>query len=112
MFRNYNVIICANNVGVFGCNTGTIIRTIWETSHRSAVLCGIYVLLGLIHYFIVQHFLSLPGFALMYSDISASVTRFNESTPMELPLIGMSVPSMWIYLLANDVAQCVIEFVD
>ncbi|KAM8862094.1 UDP-xylose and UDP-N-acetylglucosamine transporter [Synchiropus picturatus] len=54
-----------------------------------------------------NHFLPLPGFLLLSADIYNHYVHFNLSTPVEVPVIGMMVPVMWVYLLANIITQYV-----
>ncbi|KAM9808284.1 UDP-xylose and UDP-N-acetylglucosamine transporter [Neosynchiropus ocellatus] len=54
-----------------------------------------------------NHFLPLPGFLLLSSDIYNHYVLFNQSAPVEVPVLGMMVPVMWVYLLANIITQYV-----
>jgi len=51
------------------------------------------------------HFLPLPGFALLYSDLAAHITIANNSAPIDL--LGLAVPCIWFYILGNVLTQCV-----
>lgn len=53
----------------------------------------------------VTHLLPLPGFLLLYSNIAEHISIANASEPVSMPLFGVSVPILWIYLLANCVTQ-------
>ncbi|KAG7454624.1 hypothetical protein MATL_G00261670 [Megalops atlanticus] len=54
-----------------------------------------------------NHCLPLPGFLLLASDIYNHCVLFSQSTPVEVPVIGMAFPVMWIYLLMNVITQYV-----
>ena len=54
-----------------------------------------------------SHALPLPGFLLLYSDISHHFSLAVNSTPVSLPLVNMTVPVMLLYLLANVTTQYV-----
>ncbi|XP_062572958.1 UDP-xylose and UDP-N-acetylglucosamine transporter-like [Saccostrea cucullata] len=51
-----------------------------------------------------NHFLPLPGFVFLASDISHHVSLFNQTTPVSLGL-GFSVPQMWLFLAGNILTQ-------
>jgi len=52
-----------------------------------------------------NHALPLPGFLLIGSDIWNHILLFNQSAPVTLPLIGLMVPKMWLFLAANVITQ-------
>ncbi|KAL0968747.1 hypothetical protein UPYG_G00271180 [Umbra pygmaea] len=52
-----------------------------------------------------NHFLPIPGFLLLSSDIYNHCVLFSQSTPVDVPVIGQSVPVMWLYLLMNVITQ-------
>uniref|UniRef100_A0A8C1BNZ9 Solute carrier family 35 member B4 n=1 Tax=Cyprinus carpio carpio TaxID=630221 RepID=A0A8C1BNZ9_CYPCA len=52
-----------------------------------------------------NHFLPLPGFLLLSTDIYRHAVLFSQS--LEIPVIGQSVPVMWLYLLMNVITQYV-----
>ncbi|XP_075998576.1 UDP-xylose and UDP-N-acetylglucosamine transporter [Genypterus blacodes] len=54
-----------------------------------------------------NHFLPLPGFLLLSTDIYNHSVHFSQSTPVVVPVIGTAVPVMWIYLLVNVITQYV-----
>nr|XP_057942867.1 UDP-xylose and UDP-N-acetylglucosamine transporter [Doryrhamphus excisus] len=54
-----------------------------------------------------NHFLPLPGFLLLFSDIYEHCVHFSQSPPVLLPLVELRVPSMWFYLLINVITQYV-----
>lgn len=54
-----------------------------------------------------NHCLPLPGFLLLSTNIYNHCLLFNESAPVEVPLIGQAVPVMWLYLLMNVITQYV-----
>jgi len=53
------------------------------------------------------HALSLPAFALMWTDISKHAALFQQSAPLNVPVLSrfFTVPSMWAWLLGNVVTQ-------
>ncbi|KAJ3596512.1 hypothetical protein NHX12_002919 [Muraenolepis orangiensis] len=54
-----------------------------------------------------NHCLPLPGFLLLSSDIYSHYILFNQSSPAEIPGIGLTMPVMWLYFLINIVTQYV-----
>ncbi|XP_061533348.1 UDP-xylose and UDP-N-acetylglucosamine transporter [Phycodurus eques] len=54
-----------------------------------------------------NHFLPLPAFLLLSSDIYSHCVHFSHSTPALVPVIQLNVPIMWLYLLANVITQYV-----
>uniref|UniRef100_A0A3Q2ZRP6 Solute carrier family 35 member B4 n=1 Tax=Kryptolebias marmoratus TaxID=37003 RepID=A0A3Q2ZRP6_KRYMA len=54
-----------------------------------------------------NHFLPLPGFLLLSTDIYNHCVLFSQSTPVLIPAVGLSLPIMWIYLLINVITQYV-----
>ncbi|XP_069551280.1 UDP-xylose and UDP-N-acetylglucosamine transporter [Brachyistius frenatus] len=54
-----------------------------------------------------NHCLPLPGFLLLSTDIYNHCLHFSQSTPVLVPVIGQTVPIMWIYLLINVITQYV-----
>ncbi|CAN9498834.1 unnamed protein product [Ophioblennius macclurei] len=54
-----------------------------------------------------NHCLPLPGFLLLCTDIYNHCAHFSQSTPVKVPVVEMTVPIMWIYLLINVVTQYV-----
>ncbi|GFO15457.1 UDP-xylose and udp-n-acetylglucosamine transporter [Plakobranchus ocellatus] len=53
----------------------------------------------------VLHFLPLPGFLLLYSDISRCLGELSASDPYMLPVVGFSVPWACLWLLLNTLTQ-------
>ncbi|XP_048739866.2 UDP-xylose and UDP-N-acetylglucosamine transporter-like isoform X2 [Ostrea edulis] len=51
-----------------------------------------------------NHFLPLPGFLFLASDISHHISLFNQTTPVDVGL-GFSVPQMWLFLAGNILTQ-------
>ncbi|XP_078341210.1 UDP-xylose and UDP-N-acetylglucosamine transporter-like isoform X2 [Crassostrea virginica] len=51
-----------------------------------------------------NHFLPLPGFVFLASDISHHISLFNQTTPVHLGL-GFSLPQMWLFLIGNILTQ-------
>ncbi|XP_077452777.1 UDP-xylose and UDP-N-acetylglucosamine transporter [Stigmatopora argus] len=54
-----------------------------------------------------NHFLPLPGFLLLSTDIYNHCVHFSHSTPVLVPVIQMNVPIMWVYLFINVITQYV-----
>ncbi|XP_057217717.1 UDP-xylose and UDP-N-acetylglucosamine transporter [Triplophysa rosa] len=54
-----------------------------------------------------NHCLPLPGFLLLSGDIYRHAVLFNQTSPVEIPVIGQSMPVMWFYLLMNVITQYV-----
>jgi len=51
------------------------------------------------------HLLPLPGFLLLYNNIWQHMLISSASEPMALPLIGLSLPSQWVWTIGNVVTQ-------
>lgn len=54
---------------------------------------------------LLKHLLSLPGFLLLYNNISDHITIANESESVAIPVFGFSMPILWIYLFLNCLTQ-------
>ncbi|XP_033613541.1 UDP-xylose and UDP-N-acetylglucosamine transporter isoform X1 [Fukomys damarensis] len=54
-----------------------------------------------------NHALPLPGFIFLASDIYDHAVLFNKSELYQLPVIGVTIPIMWFYLLVNVITQYV-----
>ncbi|XP_046578688.1 UDP-xylose and UDP-N-acetylglucosamine transporter-like [Haliotis rubra] len=54
-----------------------------------------------------NHALPLPVFLLLASDIYSHAGIFNQSAPMLVPVIGITLPKMWVYLIFNTLTQYV-----
>ncbi|VCX04347.1 unnamed protein product [Gulo gulo] len=52
-----------------------------------------------------NHALPLPGFIFLASDIYDHAVLFNKSELYQVPVIGVTVPIMWFYLLMNVITQ-------
>ncbi|KAK0044770.1 UDP-xylose and UDP-N-acetylglucosamine transporter [Biomphalaria pfeifferi] len=52
-----------------------------------------------------NHFLPLPGFLLIASDILSTFREFNQSAPYTLSFINVTLPWAWIWLFYNTVSQ-------
>lgn len=52
-----------------------------------------------------QHLMPLPAFVLLYSNIAEHMAIANASEPVSVPVVGASIPIVWLYLLANCVTQ-------
>ncbi|KAJ0047277.1 hypothetical protein NL108_003230, partial [Boleophthalmus pectinirostris] len=48
-----------------------------------------------------NHCLPLPGFLLFSTNIYRHSIYFSQSSPMTVPLVGLTVPIMWFYLFMN-----------
>lgn len=49
--------------------------------------------------------LPLPAFLLLYSNIAEHMAIASASEPVVIPVVGVSIPILWIYLLANCLTQ-------
>ncbi|XP_066489611.1 nucleotide sugar transporter SLC35B4 [Tiliqua scincoides] len=54
-----------------------------------------------------NHALPIPGFLLLASDIFRHMILFSKSEAFQMPVIGLSLPIMWFYLLMNVITQYV-----
>ncbi|KAH9512574.1 hypothetical protein Btru_038828 [Bulinus truncatus] len=54
-----------------------------------------------------NHFLPLPGFLLIASDILGTLREFNQSDMYSLPYFTISLPWAWLWLFFNTVSQFV-----
>ncbi|NXX95256.1 S35B4 protein, partial [Centropus bengalensis] len=54
-----------------------------------------------------NHALPLPGFLLLAPNIYHHAVLFSQSEPFQVPLIGLTLPIMWFYLLMNVITQYV-----
>ncbi|KAM4873756.1 nucleotide sugar transporter SLC35B4 [Thomomys bottae] len=54
-----------------------------------------------------NHALPLPGFIFLASDIYDHAVLFNKSELYQVPVIGVTMPVMWFYLLMNVITQYV-----
>ncbi|XP_074488499.1 UDP-xylose and UDP-N-acetylglucosamine transporter [Sebastes fasciatus] len=54
-----------------------------------------------------NHCLPLPGFLLLSTDIYNHGVYFSQSTPTVVPVVGLTMPIMWLYLLINVITQYV-----
>ncbi|XP_021566703.1 UDP-xylose and UDP-N-acetylglucosamine transporter, partial [Carlito syrichta] len=52
-----------------------------------------------------NHALPLPGFIFLASDIYDHAVLFNKSELYQVPIIGVTVPVMWLCLLLNVITQ-------
>lgn len=53
------------------------------------------------------HLLPLPGFLLMYNNIWEHIVISSASPPAVLPIIGITMPITWMYLIGNILTQYV-----
>lgn len=53
----------------------------------------------------LKHLLPLPGFLLLYQNIWQHILISSASEPMALPLIGLSMPSQWVWTIGNVITQ-------
>ncbi|XP_050414144.1 UDP-xylose and UDP-N-acetylglucosamine transporter isoform X2 [Patella vulgata] len=49
-----------------------------------------------------NHALPLPAFILMYKSIYSAAIYYNASAPLLIPVIGLTVPKLWMYLCLNE----------
>lgn len=54
-----------------------------------------------------NHCLPLPGFLLLCTDIYNHAVHFSHSTPTVVPVVGVTMPILWLYLLINVITQYV-----
>ncbi|KFP91276.1 UDP-xylose and UDP-N-acetylglucosamine transporter, partial [Apaloderma vittatum] len=54
-----------------------------------------------------NHALPLPGFLLLAPNIYQHAVLFSQSEPFQVPVVGLTLPIMWFYLLMNVVTQYV-----
>lgn len=54
-----------------------------------------------------NHCLPLPGFLLLSTDIYKYCVYFSQSTAVVIPVVGHTMPIMWLYLLINVITQYV-----
>uniref|UniRef100_A0A8C8R6Z0 Solute carrier family 35 member B4 n=1 Tax=Pelusios castaneus TaxID=367368 RepID=A0A8C8R6Z0_9SAUR len=54
-----------------------------------------------------NHALPLPGFLLLAPDIYTHAVLFSQSEPFQVPVIGLTVPILWFYLVMNVITQYV-----
>ncbi|XP_069485724.1 nucleotide sugar transporter SLC35B4 [Ambystoma mexicanum] len=54
-----------------------------------------------------NHFLPLPGFLLLAPDIYNHMLLFSGSEPLHIPVVEVTMPSMWFFLLMNVLTQYV-----
>lgn len=52
-----------------------------------------------------NHCLPLPVFLLLSTDIYNHIIYFSQSTPVNIPMLNISLPIMWLYMLGNIVTQ-------
>ncbi|XP_077196474.1 nucleotide sugar transporter SLC35B4 isoform X2 [Paroedura picta] len=54
-----------------------------------------------------NHALPIPGFLLLAPDIYRHAVLFTQSDPFQVPVLGLSLPIMWFYLIMNIITQYV-----
>ncbi|XP_053174638.1 UDP-xylose and UDP-N-acetylglucosamine transporter [Scomber japonicus] len=54
-----------------------------------------------------NHCLPLPGFLLLSTDIYNHYVHFSHSAPVVIPMVGVTMPILWLYLLINVITQYV-----
>ncbi|XP_053261717.1 UDP-xylose and UDP-N-acetylglucosamine transporter [Podarcis raffonei] len=54
-----------------------------------------------------NHALPIPGFLLLAPDIYRHALLFSQSEPFQVPVIGVTLPIMWFYLIMNIITQYV-----
>lgn len=52
-----------------------------------------------------NHALPLPGFLLLATDIYNQVLTFNQTTPVVMPLVAVSIPKVWLFFIGNVITQ-------
>lgn len=52
-----------------------------------------------------SHLLFLPGFLLLYRDLYTHAVIYSASEPYTIPIVGLSVPILWLHLVGNFVTQ-------
>lgn len=52
-----------------------------------------------------QHLLPLPGFLLLYTNIADHIAIANASQPVAVPLVGASMPILWILLIVDTLTH-------
>jgi hypothetical protein len=55
--------------------------------------------------FLLQHLLPLPGFLILYENIYSHIISFAHSAPVTIPVIGVGLPKLYLYLAGNVVTQ-------
>ncbi|XP_063217982.1 UDP-xylose and UDP-N-acetylglucosamine transporter [Bacillus rossius redtenbacheri] len=51
------------------------------------------------------HLLPLPGFLLVYSNIAEHAVSMASSPLVQLPLLGLAIPKLYLYLIGNVLTQ-------
>jgi UDP-xylose/UDP-N-acetylglucosamine transporter B4 len=51
------------------------------------------------------HLMPLPGFLLIYKNIWDHTAIANSSEPYTVPILGVDLPIMWLYLIGNVLTQ-------
>lgn len=51
------------------------------------------------------HLLPLPFFLMLYKNVWEHSVIATNSTPYELPILGVDIPLQWVYLIANVLTQ-------
>nr|XP_056702711.1 nucleotide sugar transporter SLC35B4 [Euleptes europaea] len=54
-----------------------------------------------------NHALPIPGFLLLAPDIYRHAVLFSQSELFQVPVLGLSLPIMWFYLIMNVITQYV-----
>lgn len=58
-----------------------------------------------LQYCLLQHLLPLPGFLLLYNNIWQHIAISSASSLMPIPVLGLSLPSQWVYIIGNVLTQ-------
>ncbi|XP_031633924.1 UDP-xylose and UDP-N-acetylglucosamine transporter-like isoform X2 [Contarinia nasturtii] len=53
----------------------------------------------------VTHLMPLPAFLLLHNNIAEHMAIASASEPVAVPVFGVSIPVLWLYLLANCLTQ-------
>jgi len=54
---------------------------------------------------LLQHLLPLPGFLILYDNIYSHIISFAQSAPVTIPVIGVALPKLYLYLAGNVLTQ-------
>jgi len=54
-----------------------------------------------------SHALAIPFFAFLWPDIDRHIHIYNESSLVSVPILGIAVPNLWLYLIVNVLTQYV-----
>uniref|UniRef100_A0A8C9L769 Solute carrier family 35 member B4 n=1 Tax=Pavo cristatus TaxID=9049 RepID=A0A8C9L769_PAVCR len=94
------------SMGIFTCTFMSAKQVASDSSlnEEDGLHVFLWWLLGLI---LGHHALPLPGFVLLAPNIYHHAVLFSQSEPFQIPVIGLTMPIMWFYLLMNVITQYV-----